>query len=34
MILGRTNKLRAPTIRAGSKVIVGFNADLLGDTLT
>lgn len=34
MMLGRTNKLRAPTIRAGSKVIVGFNADLLGDTLT
>lgn len=34
MMLGRTNKLRAPTLRAGSKVIVGFNADLLGDTLT
>jgi len=34
MMLGRTGKLRAPTIRAGKKVIVGFNADLLGETLT
>jgi hypothetical protein len=33
MILGRTGKLRAPTIKAGTKVIVGFNADLLGETL-
>lgn len=33
MMLGRTGKLRAPTIRAGKRVIVGFNADLLGETL-
>lgn len=33
MMLGRTGKLRAPTIRAGKKVIVGFNADVLGETL-
>lgn len=33
LMLGRTGKLRAPTIRAGTKVIVGFNADLLGETL-
>lgn len=33
MMLGRTGKLRAPTIRTGRKVIVGYNADLLGETL-
>lgn len=33
LMLGRTGKLRAPTIRAGRKVIVGFNADVLGETL-
>lgn len=33
MMLGRTGKLRAPTIRAGRKVIVGFNADVLDETL-
>lgn len=33
LLLGRSGKLRAPTIRAGKKIIVGFNADLLESTL-
>lgn len=33
LMLGRTGKLRAPTIRVDEKVIVGFNADLLEETL-
>lgn len=33
MLLGRSGKLRAPTMRVGSKLIVGYNADLLGDAL-
>lgn len=33
MMLGRSGKLRAPTMRVGSKLIVGYNADLLGDAL-
>lgn len=32
-MLGRSGKLRAPTIRADNKLIVGFNGDLLGSTL-
>jgi len=27
MILGRTGNLRAPTIRKGKKLIIGFNED-------
>lgn len=33
LMLGRSGKLRAPTLRAGKKLIVGYNADVLGDTL-
>jgi arsenate reductase-like glutaredoxin family protein len=33
LMLGRSGKLRAPTLRAGSKLIVGYNADVLGETL-
>lgn len=33
MLLGRSGKLRAPTIRTGKTVIVGFNAELLETTL-
>lgn len=33
MLLGRTGKLRAPTIRTGKTVVVGFNAELLETTL-
>ncbi len=33
LMLGRSGKLRAPTLRVGKKVIVGFNADLLESTL-
>ncbi len=33
LLLGRSGKLRAPTIRAGRKVIVGFNAELLEEAL-
>lgn len=33
LMLGRSGKLRAPTMRVGKKVIVGFNAELLESTL-
>lgn len=33
LMLGRTGKLRAPTLKTGRKVIVGFNAELLGEAL-
>ena len=33
LILGRSGKLRAPTIRSGSRLIVGYNAELLEATL-
>lgn len=29
MMLGRTGKLRAPTLKTGSKVIVGYNAEMM-----
>ena len=32
-LLGRSGKLRAPTLRTGRKVIVGFNSELLETTL-
>ncbi len=33
LLLGRTGKLRAPTMRTGSRLLVGYNADLLAATL-
>lgn len=33
MMLGRSGKLRAPTLKTGRKVIVGFNSELLDETL-
>jgi len=32
-MLGPTGNLRAPTIRAGKTVLVGFNEDLFGEVL-
>ena len=32
-MLGRSGKLRAPTVRAGSRLIVGFNSELLNEAL-
>lgn len=32
-LLGRSGKLRAPAVRAGSTLIVGFNGEILADTL-
>ena len=32
-ILGRSGTLRAPAIRAGTRFVVGFNPDILGETL-
>lgn len=33
LMLGRSGKLRAPTLRSGKRLIVGFNADILKETL-
>lgn len=33
VILGRSGKLRAPALRVGSRMIVGYNADILGEQL-
>jgi arsenate reductase-like glutaredoxin family protein len=33
LLLGRSGTLRAPAIRTGSRLIVGFNPDILGETL-
>ena len=33
LILGRSGTLRAPAIRSGSRLVVGFNPDILGETL-
>lgn len=33
LLLGRSGKLRAPVLRAGSRLIVGYNADILGEQL-
>jgi hypothetical protein len=33
VILGRSGKLRAPAIRKGSIFVVGFNPDILSETL-
>lgn len=32
-LLGRSGKLRAPAVRTGSTLIVGFNGEILADTL-
>ena len=34
LMLGRTGKLRAPTLKAGKTVVVGFNAELLDEALS
>lgn len=33
LMLGRSGTLRAPTLKSGSRLIVGFNADMLRETL-
>jgi arsenate reductase-like glutaredoxin family protein len=33
LILGRSGTLRAPALRTGSRFVVGFNPDILGETL-
>lgn len=33
MLLGRSGKLRAPTMKVGSKVLVGYNEELLTSQL-
>ncbi|NNF12760.1 MAG: hypothetical protein HKN72_06035 [Gemmatimonadetes bacterium] len=33
LLLGRSGKLRAPVVRSGSRLIVGYNADILGEQL-
>lgn len=34
VMLGRSGKLRAPSIRAGKRFLVGYNSDILPDHLT
>ncbi len=33
LLLGRSGKLRAPVVRAGTRLIVGYNADILAEQL-
>ena len=33
VLLGRSGKLRAPTLRAGSKLLVGYNQEMLDTVL-
>ncbi len=33
LMLGRSGKLRAPTLKSRTRLIVGFNADMLRETL-
>ena len=33
LLLGRSGKLRAPSLRTGTKLVVGYNQELLGSTL-
>jgi arsenate reductase-like glutaredoxin family protein len=33
LMLGRSGTLRAPTLKSGKRLIVGFNADILQATL-
>ena len=32
-LLGRSGKLRAPSVRTGTTLVVGFNAELMEETL-
>jgi len=32
-LLGRSGKLRAPALRSGDRLIIGFNSELLEETL-
>ena len=34
LMLGRSGTLRAPTLRRGKTLLVGFNSDLYGDNLS
>ncbi len=34
LLLGRSGTLRAPALRSGSTFVVGYNADILAETLT
>lgn len=33
LMLGRSGKLRAPVVRTGSTLVVGYNQELLGEVL-
>jgi len=33
LLLGRSGKLRAPVLRTGSRLIVGFNSEILAEQL-
>jgi arsenate reductase-like glutaredoxin family protein len=33
LMLGRSGKLRAPSIRVGNELLIGYNDDLLSSTL-
>ena len=33
ILLGRSGKLRAPAIRTGTKLLVGYNSEMLGNEL-
>ncbi len=33
LLLGRSGKLRAPALRTGSRLIIGYNADILTEQL-
>ena len=33
LLLGRSGKLRAPAIRTGKRLVIGFNPDILETTL-
>jgi arsenate reductase-like glutaredoxin family protein len=33
LLLGRSGKLRAPVLRTGSRLIVGYNGDILAEQL-
>jgi arsenate reductase-like glutaredoxin family protein len=33
LLLGRSGKLRAPTLRSGARLLVGYNQDMLASVL-
>ena len=33
LLLGRSGKLRAPALRQGDRLVIGYNQDVLADTL-